>query len=514
MESELNSKTTKFLEEMQDGLYTLDRAWRFIYINRRAAVDAGFDAEDLVGANFWEKFPEIIGTPDEEWHRAAMQSKEVQRTEMRSRRTGKFYSVTAYPSAEGISVLWQDMTEHKRAEIAQGQSQALLRGIIDSAIDAIWSVDPEHFGLLTWNRSLEELFRQEHGVSLKVGMGHEELWPPGSELTETWNSFYRRALTEGPYTAEYTVASGSRVVQLNFNLVRQDGQIFAISVFGKDITEKKNMERALRQSEEKFRTIFVSSPVALGISDIDDENRIVDVNSSWERATGYQRHEAIGFSAVELGILTDPRLLEESARRVREEGRFRDVEFTYRKKNGDSGIALASGEIIELDDKQYMLAVSVDITDRKRTEESLKSNTRKLEKANIALNVLLERRDADAKTLEGRIITNVKELIFPYIEKLRSTPLSDVQTAFLDVVHSNLERITSPFVQKMVTVYSTLTPTEIKVADLVKNGKSTKEIARLLNVSVGTIDTHRNSIRKKLAIENRRLNLHAYLLSL
>ena len=345
-------------------------------------------------------------------------------------------------------------------------------------------------------------------------MGHEKLWPPGSELIETWNSFYRRALTEGPYTAEYTVASGSRVVQLNFNLVRQDGHIFAISVFGRDITEKKKMERALRQSEEKFRTVFMSSPVALGISDINDENRIIDVNPAWERATGYQRHEAIGLSAAELGIVTDPRLSEESARQVREEGRFRDVEFTYRKKNGDSGIGLASGETIELDDKQYMLAVSLDITDRKRTEELLKSNTQKLEKANIALNVLLERRDAETKALEGRIITNVKELIFPYIEKLRSTSLSDVQASFLDIVYTNLESITSPFVQKMTTVYSTLTPTEIKVADFVKNGKSTKEIARLLNVSMGTVDFHRNNIRKKLGIGNRQFNLRAYLLSL
>ena len=119
------------------------------------------------------------------------------------------------------------------------------------------------------------------------------------------------------------------------------------------------------------------------------------------------------------------------------------------------------------------------------------------------MNVLLERRDAETKALESRIVTNVKELIFPYVEKLRSTPLSDVQAALLDVVHSNLESITSPFAQKMATAYSTLTPTEIKVADLVKNGKSSKEIARLLNVSMGTIDTHRNSIRKKLGIGNQ-----------
>ena len=505
---------TEILESIQDGFYTLDRDWRFTYINRRAAANAGFRPEDLIGAEIWEKFPRILGTPGEAWHRTAMQSKEVQRTEMRGWRTGRLYSVTAYPSGEGLTVYWEDITERKQAETARAQTDALLKRVMDSTIDTIWSVDAERFTLLTWNRSLEELFRREHGIELKAGMPHEQLWPPGSEYIQMWDNFYRRALEKGPYTTEYTVASGSRVVQLNFNLVVQDGRIFAISVFGGDITEKKKMEKALRQSEEEFRTIFTSSPAALGISDINNENRLVDVNPAWERATGYQRHEAIGFSAFELGILTDPRLLEESARHIKEEGQFRHIEFTYRKKGGDTGVALTSGEIIELDDKQYMLAVSVDITDRKRTEESLKKNARQLEEANIALNVLLERRDAERKTLESRIIINAKELIFPYVEMLQSTHLSDAQATLLDVVHSNLESITSPFIQKMATAYSTLTPTEIKVADLVKDGRSSKQIARLLNVSTGTIDTHRNNIRKKLGIGKKRLSLQAYLLSL
>ena len=100
------------------------------------------------------------------------------------------------------------------------KTHALLRGIIDSTIDAIWAVDPVNFGLLTWNRSWEQFFLAERGIVLKAGMGRQELWPPGSESIRTWNDFYERALAEGSYTTEYAVSTGTRVLQLSFNLVQ------------------------------------------------------------------------------------------------------------------------------------------------------------------------------------------------------------------------------------------------------------------------------------------------------
>ncbi|MGD0660654.1 MAG: LuxR C-terminal-related transcriptional regulator [Syntrophorhabdales bacterium] len=162
--------------------------------------------------------------------------------------------------------------------------------------------------------------------------------------------------------------------------------------------------------------------------------------------------------------------------------------------------------------QEYEKALEESEEKRKRAEEALEARSRGLEEANTALTVLLERRDEERRALESRIVANVKELICPYLEKLRGTCLSDGQAALLDVVDSNLEDIISPFVQKMTT--ASLTPTEIQVANLIKDGKRSKEIARLLNVSMDTVDTHRNNIRKKLGIGGKKLNLHAHLLSL
>ena len=103
---------------------------------------------------------------------------------------------------------------------------------------------------------------------------------------------------------------------------------------------------------------------------------------------------------------------------------------------------------------------------------------------------------------------------FPYIEKLRNTHLSDTQGTYVAIIESGLNEIISPFLQNMAAIYSRFTRTEIQVADLIKSGKSSKEIAELLTVSTGTVDTHRNNIRNKLGLRHKNINLQSHLLSL
>ena len=101
-----------------------------------------------------------------------------------------------------------------------------------------------------------------------------------------------------------------------------------------------------------------------------------------------------------------------------------------------------------------------------------------------------------------------------YLEKLIKSGLNDRQKAFADILESNLADIISPFLQTLSSRYSIFTPKEIRVAGLVKEGKTTKEIAILLTSSTDTIDFHRKNIRKKLGLKNTKSNLRSYLLSL
>ena len=149
----------------------------------------------------------------------------------------------------------------------------------------------------------------------------------------------------------------------------------------------------------------------------------------------------------------------------------------------------------------------------KRTKE-LEIKTNSLEEVNTALKVLLKKREEDKKNLEDNVLSNVNNLILPYLDKIKKTTLDNNQQTYLEVLESNVNEIISPFTHKLSSKYMNLTPAEIQVADFVKHGKRTKEIASLLNISVKTIESHRESIRKKLGLKNKKTNLRSYLLSL
>ena len=140
--------------------------------------------------------------------------------------------------------------------------------------------------------------------------------------------------------------------------------------------------------------------------------------------------------------------------------------------------------------------------------------TKNLQEVNTALKVLLSKRDEDKKELEKKVLLNVREMIEPYINKLKKTKLDNMQKTYLGIIESNLNDIISPFVCGASINLLNFTPTELQVANLVKQGKATKEIASILNLSAKTIEFHRDNIRKKLGIKNRKINLRTHLLSL
>ena len=168
------------------------------------------------------------------------------------------------------------------------------------------------------------------------------------------------------------------------------------------------------------------------------------------------------------------------------------------------------------------------ITERKEAEEALKKTydelkkrtrelqikTNSLEEINTAMKVLLKKREDDKTELEDNILTNVKELVEPYFEKIKKTKLDDQQKTFFNIIESNMKEIISPFTRKMSLKYLNLTPTEIRIANLIRYGSPSKKIAELLNVSPRTIDTHRKNIRRKIGLQGQRGNLRSHLLSL
>ncbi len=184
------------------------------------------------------------------------------------------------------------------------------------------------------------------------------------------------------------------------------------------------------------------------------------------------------------------------------------------RKNGETiWVQNHSSDILFLG-KPAVMAAYIDITDLRKAEASAFEHAKNVEETNAALRVLLKKRDEDKKETEEKVVSNVRELVLPFVDKLKASKMSERQRTFLDILESNLNDIVAPLARTLSSNFYNFTPMEIQVANQIKHGKLSKEIADSLSVSKQTVDTHRRNIRKKMRIHNKKKNLRASLMSL
>jgi PAS domain S-box-containing protein len=140
-----------------------------------------------------------------------------------------------------------------------------------------------------------------------------------------------------------------------------------------DITARKLAENALRASEELFSRAFCASPDIMSVSDL-ETGRYIEVNDVHAKLTGYRRHEIIGRSPAELGIMENPADYEAYARELRTNGRVRDFEVRARTRQGNPLVVSISAELVQLGGRPCVLRVSRDVTARKAAEEALRAS--------------------------------------------------------------------------------------------------------------------------------------------
>lgn len=284
--------------------------------------------------------------------------------------------------------------------------------------------------------------------------------------------------------------------------------------------ERRNAEKALEESETRYRTIFENTGTATII--VDEDATIILANREFERLFGYSRSEIEGKKCWKEFVVEYDRDKINGLRR-KQGKRFKmpaeDHEFSIATKQGDIRNVLANIALIPLTERTVISLL--DITERKTAEEVLKKReqeldmkSRSLEEANTALKVLLKHREEDKSSLEEQVLVNIKKLVLPYVEKLKHLKLNSSQMAHVEIIESHLHDVVSPFLRNLTSKYLSLTPREIQVASLVKEGKTTKDITEIINISATAVDFHRKNIRLKFGIKNTKANLRSYLLSL
>ena len=270
-----------------------------------------------------------------------------------------------------------------------------------------------------------------------------------------------------------------------------------------------------------------------GIAISDLEGNLQYLNSTFAKKHGYTSDELIGNNLSIFHTTQQMPSVEDANRHLKKTGAFKG-ELWHVRRDGSVFPGLMHNSLIKDEGNNLigMMGTLRDISNIKQAEKALQKSqieleskvkertrelaikNRQLDELNTALKVLLTKKDEDKNPLEENILSNVNKLILPYLEKVKENSLDDHQKLYIGMLESNLKEIISPFANKLSSKYMSLTPAEIKVADLVRHGKRTKEIATLLNLSMRTIESHRDSIRKKIGIKNKKTNLTSCLLFL
>jgi len=294
-------------------------------------------------------------------------------------------------------------------------------------------------------------------------------------------------------------------------------------------TDKTLRHELLNFSDELARTVLDSLSAHIAI--LDENGVILETNTAWRnfsvRGGMPEDHDDRGTNYLAICEATtgsdadDARKVAEGIRAVIA-GELEEFLYDYPCHAEDGPhwyymrvIRMAgAGPVRVVASHEEITALKLTEEALKKSQEELLEQKQSLEETNIAMKVLLKQREEDKLDLEKKVLTNVKDLVLPYVEKLKHPRLKPRDRTLVDIIDAHLQDIISPLLQRFTHAKILLTPQEMQVAALVKDGKTSKEIADVLNVSETTINFHRKNLRIKFGLTNQRTNLRSYLLSI
>lgn len=455
-----------------------------------------------------------------------------------------------------------DITERKKAEKKIQASEKKFSAAFNSSPAPMVMTSLEDGTIMDANQACQEWSGYTWADAVGRTTTEMGFWQEPGRRAE----FIHEVVEKGSVDAlemRYINRSGEvRDVLHSARLIEIEGRQCLLSHI-QDITEKKKAEKALMASEERLRGIANNFPGVVFQFYASDSGEM-GVHYLSERTM-----EIMGLGNDTWGFLDrftaciapeDRERFYESVREAIRTKRKWDYTCRFMKPGGEEiyvqGIsqpvrhedeAVFSGVLFDItrerlkDEElerhrsrleEMVLSRTSELTDalkkltkeietRKKTEETLRSRETELrnrgielEEMNAALKVLLRQREEDRSTMEMNIVSNMKAFVLPHIEKLEAAHLADGQMKALAMVKTHLQEITSPFTRRISSEFLGLTPSEIQVASLIRDGKTSKEISRILNISLNTVHTYRFNIRKKTGLKNNKINLRSYLKTL
>lgn len=260
--------------------------------------------------------------------------------------------------------------------------------------------------------------------------------------------------------------------------------------------------------------IFVTSSTGKALYFNHEMANLLGAESCWETICGYQD--------LSSQVYVDPDRREEFLRQLQDKGRVEGFKYKALKKDGSfCWIRMNAGILKTFTNGSFLIHgfaedVTLPLPERNAVfpECSDCSCSHTLNEIKEMLQGFVDKEEEDRHHVGEKIFTNYERIILPYIEKLKKIAKSEYQQQLITILEMNLKNIISPFSRNLSGPLGNFSPAEIQVADLIRHGKSTKEIAEILNTGIRTVSFHRENIRKKLDLKNTKVNLRTFLLSL
>lgn len=373
---ESEARLSGIIDSAMDAIVSLDETQHIVLFNAAAQQMFGYTAEEAMGKSLDLLLPERF----RQVHRSHVfdldQTGETtlnvgwRRALIGQRANGEEFPVEASVSQVTIgektlyTAIMRDVTERVQAEQALHDSEERYHAALENMLEGcqIISFDWRYLYLNASVLASSRRTRQE-----MLGRTMMEVFP-GIENTELFAVLSRcmAERTSRLFENKFVYEDDS-FAWFNLSVQPVPEGLFILSI---DITERKQAEQALRQSEERFAKAFQLSPAALSLTRAD--GRLVDVNESYERLSGYTREELLGHDAIEFGIFTQEQRDDLRQRMMAQGGSLHEAEIEVRNRSGELRHVLYSVEAIEIGSETYALTLAFDITDRKQLEITLK----------------------------------------------------------------------------------------------------------------------------------------------
>jgi PAS domain S-box-containing protein len=417
-----------------------------------------------------------------------------------------------------------EIEERKRAEKEASYEHGLMQTLLDNIPDYVYFKDKNrrfvrasNFFCDLFKCSLEDI----------IGKKDEDLFP--EEIARETASDDRRVIKTGiPLINKEEGGEsigGEEHWVLTTKLPWRDRKGNIIGLFGisREITDRKRADEALRKIEERY--VLATKAAGVGVWDWNVQTNEFYLDPNIKAILGYSDAEIPNDLEVWANYVhPDDKQPVMEAFQDHIDGKTSHFAYEHRMLHKDGSIRWIMARGTAIRDAQgnpvRVVGTDTDITVRKQAEEVLQEKDRKLEcqaknleEVNIALKVLLDQRDKEKADFKENLLVNFKKLIFPYIEKLENRKLDEESQTYINIIRSNLRDIIAPIANTLSSKYIGLTPSEVQVANLINQGKTSKEIALMLNVSPKAVSFHRGNIRKKFGLLNKKINLKTYLQS-